>query len=309
MTCCRSHLQLAFGHRRAKGSIPFRHTMTASHLRPGSHFLAFGQLISLLTRYRQLTWEMTKREVSERYAGQVMGTLWAVGHPVLLMALYVFIFAFVFPTRLGLGEDLPRSYVLYILAGLIPWITFADALNKSTAVIIGNSGLVKQVAFPLEILPVKVVLATFVTQLVATPLLLLYALIFDPSGLPWSALALPVLFGIQVLAMIGVAYLLSSVTVFVRDLRELVQVFTTAGLFLAPILFLPAWLESAWKPLLWVLYLNPFSHLVWCYQDILYFGRVAHPFSWALFIPFSVAMFYGGYRIFRKLKIVFGDLL
>jgi len=283
--------------------------MTASSLRPSSHVLAFGQLVALLTRYRQLTWEMTKREVSERYAGQVLGTLWAVGHPVLLMALYVFIFAYVFPTRLGLGDDLPRSYVLYILAGLIPWITFADSLNKAAVAITGNASLVKQVAFPLEVLPVKVVLAAFVTQLVATPLLLLYALIIDPAGLPWSALALPLLFFFQLLAMIGIAYLLASLTVFVRDLRELVQVFTTAGLFLAPILFLPVWLESAWKPLLWVLYLNPFSHLVWCYQDILYFGRIAHPVSWAFFIPFSVFVFYGGYRVFRKLKPVFGDLL
>jgi len=283
--------------------------MPASLLQPRSHFLAFGQLIALLTRYRQLTWEMTKREVAERHAGQVLGTLWAIGHPVLLMALYVFIFAFVFPTRLGLSEDLPRSYVLYILAGLIPWITFADAMNKSTAAIIGNAGLVKQVAFPLEILPVKVVLAAFVTQLVATPMLLLYAMVIDPSGLPLTSFALPALFGLQLLAMIGAAYLLASVTVFVRDLRELVQVFTTAGLFLAPILFLPAWLASAWKPLLWILYLNPFSHLVWCYQDILYFGHIAHPISWILFITFSVGVFYGGYRIFRKLKVIFGDLL
>jgi lipopolysaccharide transport system permease protein len=283
--------------------------MTVGRLQSSPHVRAFGQLLALLTRYRQLTWEMTKREVSERYAGQVLGTLWAVGHPVLLMALYVFIFAYVFPTRLGLDDDLPRTYVLYILAGLIPWITFADSINKSTVAIIGNSSLVKQVAFPLEVLPVKVVLAASVTQLVATPILLIYALALDPRGLPWSALAWPLLFGLQLLAMIGIAYLLASLTVFVRDLREIAQVFTTAGLFLAPILFLPVWLETAWKPLLWMLYLNPFSHLVWCYQDILYFGRIEHPISWTLFIPFSLAMFYGGYRIFRKLKVVFGDML
>jgi len=252
---------------------------------------------------------MTKREVSERYAGQVLGTLWAIGHPVLLMALYVFIFAFVFPTRLGLTEDLPRTYVVYILSGLIPWITFADSMNKSAVAITGNAGLVKQVAFPLEVLPVKVVLAASVTQLVATPLLLIYAVLVDPLGLPITALALPGLFALQVLAMIGFAYLLASLTVFIRDLREVVQVFTTAGLFLAPILILPTWLAKAWKPLLLVLYLNPFSHLVWCYQDLLYFGRIAHPFSWAFFVPFSILIFYGGYRVFRKLKVLFGDLL
>lgn len=283
--------------------------MGGSVLSPQAHVSAFKELTALLFRYRQLAWEMTRREISERYAGQMLGTAWAIGHPMLLMGLYVFIFAFVFPTRLGLGDDLPRSYVVYILSGLIPWITFADAMNKATVAITGNSGLVKQVAFPLEILPVKVVLATFVTQLVATPMLLLYALLVDDAGLPWTALALPLLFLLQVLAMAGIAYLLGAVTVFIRDLRELIQVFTTAGLFLAPILFLPQWLEQAWSPLVALLYLNPFSHLVWCYQDLLYFGRVAHPVSWFLLVVFSFVAFYGGYRVFRKLKVVFGDVL
>lgn len=263
----------------------------------------------LLTRYRQLTWEMTRREISERYAGQMLGSVWAIGHPVLLMGLYVFIFAYVFPTRLGLTEDMPRSFVVYILAGLIPWITFADAMNKSTVVVIGNASLVKQVAFPLEVLPVKVVLAACVTQLVATPILLGYALFVDPSGLPWTVALLPVLFLLQLLAMIGVAYLLAAATVYLRDLREIVQVFTTAGLFLAPILYLPTWVEHAWPPLRWVLLLNPFSHLVWCYQDLLYFGRIEHPVSWIVLMTLSTALFYLGFRVFQRLRVLFGDFL
>lgn len=270
---------------------------------------AFGAFVALLTRYHQLVFELTRREVFDRYIGQVLGPLWVIGHPLLLMGLYVFIFAVVFPTRFPSDAEMPRTYVVYILAGLIPWLGVADAMNRSCAVIIANASLVKQVAFPVEVLPIKAALAAFATQLLATALLLVYAAVVEPAGLSPMLLLLPLLFVLQIMAMIGVAYLLSAVAVFFRDLRELVQLFTTAGLFLAPILYLPQWLERAWSPLLWVLHLNPFSHLIWCYQDAVYFGRFEHPWSWIITTLLSLAVFAAGFRLFRRVQPLFGDLL
>ncbi len=88
-----------------------------------------------------------------------------------------------------------------------------------------------------------------------------------------------------------------------------VQFFTTAGLFIAPILYLPGMIEKVWPPLKFVLMLNPFSHLVWCYQDLLYYGRFEHPVSWAVTIMLSVTIFCLGCRVFRKLKPMFGEML
>jgi lipopolysaccharide transport system permease protein len=272
------------------------------------HFDALGQLAAILTRHWQLTWEMTRRELSDRYVGQVLGSIWAIGHPILLMGLYVFVFTYVFPSHLQITAEMPRSFVTYILAGLIPWMTFSDAMAKGTGVIVSNAGLVKQVVFPIEILPVKGVLASFVTQLIATAILMLYMLIVE-RNLPSILLLLPGLFFMQLLAMVGVCYILSSVGVYFRDLKEIVQVFLSAGLFLAPILYLPTWLDRVWPPFAAILYLNPFSHLVWCYQDVFYFGRFAHPASWGITIALSTGLFYVGYRIFRKLKHMFGDIL
>jgi lipopolysaccharide transport system permease protein len=279
-----------------------------SLLNPVVHINALGQLVSLLTQHRQLTWAMTQRELNDRYAGQVLGTLWAIGHPILLMGLYVFIFGYIFPSRMNLGDEMPRSFVTYILAGIIPWLTFADSMSKGTSVIVGNMNLVKQVVFPLEVLPVKGVLASFVSQLVATGFLLLYMVAVDHQ-LPLTVLMLPCLFFLQLLAMIGTSYLFSSVGVYFRDLKDVVQVFTTAGLFLAPIIYLPTWVDNIWSPFAVVLYLNPFSHLVWCYQDVFYFGRFEHPASWGIFVILSIVLFYGGYRVFRKLKPMFGQML
>lgn len=260
----------------------------------------------LLSRYRELTWEMTKREISDRYAGQLLGPVWVVGHPLLLMALYVVLFAYVFPARLGSSGE--SGLTVYILSGLIPWMTFSEAIAKSTHVIISNANLVRQVVFPIEVLPVKTVLASAVTQVVATSLLVAY-MIAGGSASGWYALLVVPLFLLQLLAMTGVCYLLSSIGAYFRDLKDVVQVFLSAGLFLAPILYVPDVLARLPKPLAWVLAFNPFSHLVWCYQDALFFGAIEHPVSWFVLGGLSVAVFIVGFTVFEKLRVMFGEIL
>jgi lipopolysaccharide transport system permease protein len=260
----------------------------------------------LLSRYRELTWEMTKREISDRYAGQLLGPVWVIGHPLLLMALYVVLFAYVFPARLGTSGD--SGLTVYILSGLIPWMTFSEAIAKSTHVIISNANLVRQVVFPIEVLPVKTVLASAVTQVVATSLLVAY-MIAGGSALSWYALLVVPLFFLQLLAMTGVCYLLSSIGAYFRDLKDVVQVFLSAGLFLAPILYVPDVLARLPEPLAWVLTINPFSHLVWCYQDALFFGAIEHPVSWFVLGGLSVTVFIAGFTVFEKLRVMFGEIL
>jgi lipopolysaccharide transport system permease protein len=269
------------------------------------HYSAFRELVALLTRHRQLTWEMTRREVRDRYAGQVLGAFWAVGHPLVLMGIYVFVFAYVFQVRIGGTRELPLDYTTYLLCGLVPWMSFQEAIAKATTAIVGSANLVKQVVFPIEVLPVKGVLASFATQLVATGAMIGYVL-WSHHSLPWTYLLLPVLFFFQGLAMIGVAYLLSSVGAYFRDLKDFVQVFCVAGMYIMPIFYLPQMVPEVFRPLL---YLNPFSYMAWCYQDACYFGRFQHLWAWPVFLIGSTATFYLGYRVFRKLKICFGSVL
>jgi lipopolysaccharide transport system permease protein len=285
------------------GSHP--HGMPASQQ---THLGVFVQMIGIMIGHRQLLWQMAKREIRDRYAGQVLGSLWAVGHPILLMALYVFVFTYVFPSRMPLSEESPRNMVVYILAGLIPWLTFAESMAKGTSAILNEAGLVKQVVFPIEILPVKSVVATSLLQLIATPMLLLYFMIVE-RNVPGLIVLVPVLFVLQMMLMIGVSYVLSSVGAYFRDLREVVQVFLNAGIFLAPILYFPAAVFKSSPLFGTVLSLNPFSHLIWCYQDSLYYGRIDHPWSWLILFVMSPLVLYGGYRIFRKLKLMFGEIL
>ncbi len=269
------------------------------------NFQAFRELILLLTRHRRLTYELAKREIGERYSGQFFGTLWAIGHPLLLTLVYVFIFGFVFRARVGGTLDMPLDYTAYMLAGLIPWLAMQESLGKASTIIISNARIVKQVIFPIDVLPVKSALATLATFVVFLVLIAIYTL-FTSHTLLLTYLLVPVLFVFQALAMIGVTYIISTVGVYFRDIKDIIQVFLTIAFFVLPILYLPESIPAAVRP---ILYLNPVSYLVWCWQDILYFGRFAHPWAWAVFLPGSLFLFVFGYRFFRKFKPMFGNVL
>lgn len=263
------------------------------------------EAIQLLAQHRELAWSLAKRELTDRHVGSVLGPFWTIGHPLFLMAVYVFVFAVVLQTRIGDSVTFPFDYSVYILSGLIPWMAFQESMNKSCASIAANPSLVKQVVFPIEVLPVKGVIASFLTQLIASGFLIVYVLV-SHGRLPWTYSLLPALFFLQLLAMTGVGYALAAVSVYIRDTKDVVQVFGLAGVYVMPIFYLPQWVPPRLQPLL---YLNPFSYMGWCYQDALYFGRIEHVWAWPAFFLLSVLSFYGGYRLFRRLKASFGDFL
>lgn len=248
---------------------------------------------------------MTRRELGERYAGQILGTAWAVGHPLIMMAVYVFIFAVVFKIKVGGTLALPLDYTTYLLSGLVPWMTFQESLGKATTAISSNAALVKQVVFPLEILPIKGVLTSLISMGISTAILIIYTLLRH-GYLHWTVALLPLLIIFQVMAMTGVAFILSAVGAFLRDVKDMVLVFTIINLYLVPIFYLPTMVPSIFRP---ILYLNPFSYMIWCYQDALYFGRFEHPWAWWIFGILSLSTLHFGYLAFNKLKNMFGNVL
>ena len=162
------------------------------------HVSAFREVTQILLKHKDLTWELTQREISDRYAGQSFGIVWAVGHPLFLMAVFVFVFGVVFKMKIGGTVQLPLDYTTYILAGLIPWLAFQESMNKGCSVITANASLVKQVVFPLEVLPAKVVLASLLPMFVSTLVLFGYVL-WVHGGFFLTYLLLPVLIVLQLL--------------------------------------------------------------------------------------------------------------
>ena len=293
------------GRRSLRKSVAKSGVVLKSALNIESNRQAFTELISLLTRHRNLTFVMAKREITDRYAGQFFGVLWTFVHPLITILVYVFLFTFVYTTRVGVDPGTPLDRTVYIMAGIIPWLAFADVMGKSSAMILNNSGLVKQVIFPIEVLPVKGVIAAFFIELIFLALLTVYTLITSQTLL-WTYLLLPAVMFFQILGLIGLGYIISAIGTYIRDTKDFVQIFLQIGFWFVPILYLPEQIPTAVRP---ILYINPFTYMIWCFQDALFFGRIVHPIAWILFPALSLVVFLYGYRLFRRLKVMFGNVL
>jgi lipopolysaccharide transport system permease protein len=274
-------------------------------LDPRRHHHAFLFFADLARRYRSLIWELTKREIAERYVGQALGTAWAVGHPLITIGVYIFVFAYVFRMRMGGSPEGSLDYTTYLLSGLIPWLTFADILNRSCSSVTSNASLVKQILFPVEILPIKTVTAALVNQLVATVGLLVYILAVHGFMRPLTII-LPGIFALEVIGLIGLAYALSSLTVYFRDLKDIILVFTGIAMYISPVLFNETSIPRAFYI---VMLFNPFSYTAWVYQDTVFYGRILHPWAWVVFTIMNLAFLSLGFRLFRVLRPSFGDVL
>ena len=275
------------------------------YLNPLVNTRAIVEALGLLRRALRLSLNMTTRDLTLRHAGGIGGLLWVIVHPLFLTCLYVFIFAVVFKQKIGGTRELPLDYTTYILSGLIPWLSLQSALQASTMSVAGNAALVKQFTFPIEALVLKDVLASLVIWLVGVPVIVVYVLLTQ-GALFVSYALLPVALVLQLLLSIGLAFALSASTVFFRDLKELITIFSTAGMFLLPIVYLPDWIPALFRP---IVYANPFSYLIWVYQDILYFGRMEHPVAWLVSALIAVVAFAAGFRVFRRFRPHFGMVL
>jgi lipopolysaccharide transport system permease protein len=266
---------------------------------------AFGipRLARSIIRHRALVWEMSRREVTDMHAGQIAGVVWLFVHPLLLFAVYALLFTVVFKVRIA-GRG-PNDYLIYLFSGLVPWLLTQDVLSRTGNVLIANLSIVKSVLFPVEVLVAKTVVSSVLVQGVLFAATVIY-IVVARGTIPATFLLLPVLLALHLLMLWGLALLLAAITPYFRDVPELVRVFLTVNIYLMPVMYLP---DMAPAPLRAVLFVNPFSSLIWCYQDVLYYGSVVHPAAWAVCAAMSAASLAAGSYVFARLRYYFAGVL
>jgi lipopolysaccharide transport system permease protein len=277
----------------------------ASLLHPGAHVQAFGEAADFLRRQRRLIFAMAKRDIGSRYAGQLLGTFWAVGHPLFQMAVMVFVFGVVFKQKIGGTYDMPLDYTVYILSGLAAWLSLVPVLASATTSVTSNTNLIKQFTFDARVLPAKELVVGSIVWAVSVGIVMLYTLAVYHS-VPWTYVLIPVLTVIHFMTALGLAWALAALSVFLRDIKDMISLVNTAMLYLLPVVYLPTWTPELFRP---VIYANPFSYLIWVYQDVFYFGRIEHPWAWLVASLFAMFLFTSGYRLFRRLQPMFGSAL
>lgn len=256
---------------------------------------------SLLWRHRVLLRRTTRSELKARFAGSLLGFVWLIGYPVLLLGAYAGVFLFVFkaqPSGFASGFD----YVVLIFCGLIPFLGFAEGIGVGTPSVTGSAGLIKNTLFPIDLVPVRAVFVSQAVQVIGSGLLLI-AVIANGMFTPW-ALLLPLVWILQVMFTIGLIWIVSSVNVYLRDLQQMVSVITLFLMMVSPIA-MPAGQLSG--PLLTFSVFNPLWYVIACHQDLLVYGRAPTLLAFGGLAALGIAFFSFGYWFFSRMKRVLID--
>src|SRR4030095_15427504 len=226
---------------------------------------------------------LTKRELAARYRGSILGILWALLTPVVMIAIFTLIFSGIFKAKFGASSS-QWDYALYLFCGLLPWNSFQESLQLSSSTIVSHANLVKRVVFPLETLPVSICLAAVTNQLFGT-LVLVAAVIILRREAHASIVFLPVVLLPQLIGTCGIAWLVASLGVFVRDIVQEIALALMTWMYLTPIIYPESLVPPGYRSAIeW----NPFTPLVRSYRLILLEGRAPDWAGLGYFALFAV---------------------
>ena len=252
---------------------------------------------------RHLVWKLAKNDFKTRYAGSYLGIFWAFVQPIVTVLVYWFVFA------VGLRPAVPENppFILYLLAGIVPWFFFSDALNSGTNALIEYSYLVKKVVFKISVLPIiKLISALFVHGF----FVLFTVVLFTCYGYTPDLYTLQIFYYTlcMFLLVLGMVYATSAVVIFFRDLSQIINIVLQVGIWLTPIMWK---LEGISERLQWIFKLNPLYYVVNGYRDAFYQKQwfFEHPLNTLYFFGFTIAMYLIGSNIFGRLKVHFADVL
>lgn len=266
---------------------------------------SLAAMLKSLWGNRELIAQMTRREVVGRYKGSVMGLLWSFLNPLFMLVVYSFVFSVVFKARWSGGGESQTQFAVILFAGMTVHALFAEVLNRAPGIILGNVNYVKKVVFPLEILAVVSLGAALFHALVSL-IVLLVAFAMLNGFIQWTAIFAPLVLLPLMLLSLGFGWILSSLGVFVRDIGQLIGVFTTALLFLSPVFFPVSALPEPFQP--W-LNLNPLTFIIEQTRDVLIWGRMPDWEGLTLYLIGAGIFAWLGYFWFQKTRKGFADVL
>lgn len=267
---------------------------------------SFQGLVKSLWRNRSLIAKMTRHEVVGRYRGLILGMGWSFVTPFVMLAIYTFVFSYVFQARWVIKDNGSQAnFAVILFVGLLTHGLFAEVIGRAPTIIIANTNYVKRVVFPLDILPVTVVLSAVFHSIVS--LLILITAIFVLDGrVPWTAVFAPIIYFPLVLIALGSAWFLAALGVFLRDIGQLVGIVLTVLLYLSPVFYplstLPGWVQV-------IFHLNPLTLIVEEGRKALIFGSIPNFGALALYTLISLLLTWASFHWFQRSRKVFADVI
>lgn len=257
-------------------------------------------------KHKTLIWQLLRRDIHSRYRGSVLGLLWSLGTPLIMLGIYTFVFQFVFKSRWNdTAGETTLSFAIVLFLGLTVHAVMAEILTKSPLLITGNQNFVKKIVFPLELLSWVTLLGAIFTFLISFGLLLVFILV-ELQRIPATAFLLPLILLPYFLLLLGLSWFLAALGVYLRDIQQITGTLATLLLFLSPIFYsiniLPENLQA-------LIFLNPLSYIVESARAVLIYGQLPDFIGWAIYSLIAVLVAMIGYFFFRKVRPGFADVL
>ncbi|MBM2711151.1 ABC transporter permease [Mesorhizobium caraganae] len=258
----------------------------------------------------QLVISLTHREVSGRYRGSTFGLLWSLLNPLLMLAVYTFVFGVVMKSRWTMPDQQSAThstgeFAVILFCGLIVFQFFSEVISQAPALIVGNANYVKKIVFPIQILPIVSAGTALFHAAVSLLVLLVFAYVVF-GNIPLTVILAPLVFAPLVILVLGIAWALASIGVYFRDMSQIVAPLVTATMFLSPVFFqrasLPTWLQP------W-LSLNPLAIPVENFRNVVLFGVQPNWMALGSYSIVAIVVMFLGYQFFQKTRRGFADVL
>lgn len=233
-----------------------------------------------------------------------MGAFWPLINPLGHLLLYTFVFSIVLKVRLG-GDASTGNFALYLMTGLLPWGSLAEALARSTTCILEVPNLVKRVVFPLEILPFVALCSSLLSEMVGMALLIPAVCIYL-KHIHWTILFLPLIALSKILLIGGLTWLLASLGVFIRDVRHMISLALSVWMYGTPIVYPQSAIPANLQFLCWI---NPMAGIVNDYRRALLQGQPPDWTMYAFYTVLSLAIWLIGFNFFVRTKRSFADVM
>lgn len=270
-----------------------------------SYNVSFFEPLASLIRNRGLIYSLIKRDISGRYQGSFLGIFWAIANPIFMLSVYTFVFTVIFKSRWAGGTDSKIEFALLLFCGLIIFNIFAECINRAPVQITSNANYVKKVVFPLEVLPWVTMGASLFHALVSFIVWIVAYAIF--IGLPpMTIFLLPLVLMPLIMLIMGFSWFLASLGVYLRDLGQLVIIFTTVLMFLSPIFYPASALPENYHGFFM---LNPLVPIIEQVRSVMYWGYGP---DWVVFGGYLISgavIAWLGLVWFQKTRMGFADVI
>lgn len=263
-------------------------------------------LVHSIWTNRQLISQMTRHEILGRYKGSVLGLAWSFFNPVFMLMIYTFIFSVIFQSKWSSSPHQTKTeYAVIIFVGMIVIGLFNEVANRAPGLVLANANYVKKVVFPIEILPVIALGSTFFHALIS--FIVLFAAFFLLNGyINWTLLFLPLILLPLLILTLGVAWILSALGVFIRDIGQTVTILTSVLMFLSPVFYPLSAIPEEFRG--WML-INPLTFLIEQIRDIIIWGQLPDFVGLLKYTTCVTVFAWLGYAWFQKTRKGFADVL